>query len=289
MSDLTIIVPAYNEETSIQAMLEVILPACEEHDWQVIVVNDGSKDRTREAVQAILPHQRLRLINHPVNRGYGAALKTGVRVAETPFVATMDSDGQHRLEDMLMLAQAKADYDLVIGKRTALLHSSLWRMPGKWLLQSMAVYLLRRTIPDLNSGLRIFRREVLLKYLHLFPDGFSFSTTSTMLFMHRGYAVEFFPIEVRPRKGSRSTVSLSTGFDTLLLIIRLAMLLDPLRLFLPVSFLLVTVGMVWTVPFLIQREGYSIGALLLIMTGILIFAVALLSDQIAALRKEKFE
>jgi hypothetical protein len=136
--------------------------------------------------------------------------------------------------------------------------------------------------------MRCFRREVLLKYLHLFPDGFSFSTTSTLVFMNRGYNVGFVPIEVKPRVG-KSTVKLSTGFDTLLLILRLATLLDPLRLFLPISFILIGIGVLWTLPGLIQQEGYSIGALLLIMNGVLIFIMALLSDQIASLRKERFE
>jgi hypothetical protein len=201
----------------------------------------------------------------------------------------MDSDGQHRIEDMIRLAGMAQEYDLLIGQRRQILHSPLWRMPGKWLLQGMAIFLMRRTIPDLNSGMRVFRREVLLKYLHLFPDGFSFSTTSTMLFMNRGYAVGFDPIDINPRQGNQSTVKLSTGFNTLLLILRLAMLLDPLRLFLPISLALIGVGTIWTIPLLILQLGYSIGALLLIMTGLLIFAVALLADQIAALRKERFE
>ena len=288
MSDLTIVMPAYNEEHSIRATLEQLRPICERRGWRIIVVDDGSTDGTSGVVKALLPLDYLQIIEHPVNRGYGAALKTGIRAADTVWVATMDSDGQHRVEDLIFLYESLIDFDLIIGKRTQRIHSPLWRMPGKWLLQGMAIFLMRRTIPDLNSGMRIFRREVLVKYLHLFPDGFSFSTTSTMIFMNRGYAVDFLPITVNERVG-KSTVKLSTGFNTLLLILRLAMLLDPLRLFLPVSFALIGIGLLWTLPFLIMQEGYSIGALLLIMNGVLIFVVALLSDQIAALRKERFE
>lgn len=288
MTDLTIVIPAYNEEDGIRTLLESLLPVCESQGWQVIVVNDGSTDKTVEKVEAFLPNPRLTLVTHRVNRGYGAALKTGVRHAQTEFVATMDSDGQHRIEDVIALAAHMQDYDLLIGKRDSVFHSPLWRMPGKWALQQMSVFLMRRSIPDLNSGMRFFRREVLLRYLHLFPDGFSFSTTSTLIFMNRGYAVDFMPIKVNKRVG-KSTVRLSTGFDTLLLILRLATLLDPLRLFLPISLFLIIVGLVWTIPFLIMQAGYSIGALLLLMNGVLIFIMALLSDQIAALRKERFE
>lgn len=288
MQELTLVIPAYNEEKGIGGALTNLLPVCEERGWRVIIVNDGSKDQTAAEVEKFLPHPQLELVTHSVNRGYGAALKTGVRAATTEFVGTMDSDGQHRIEDMVSLAERMTAYDLLIGKRTKVFHSPLWRMPGKWLLQMMSVYLMRRKIPDLNSGMRIFRREVLLKYLHLFPDGFSFSTTSTLIFMNRGFAVDFYPIDVKPRVG-KSSVKLSTGFDTLLLILRLAMLLDPLRLFVPMSLLLIFVGVAWTTPFLVLQQGYSIGALLLIMNGILIFVMALLGDQIAALRKEKFE
>lgn len=288
MSELTLVIPAYNEEAGIGRALEALLPVCEARGWQVIVVNDGSKDSTAEKVSAFLHNPCLSLITHKLNRGYGAALKTGIRHATTEYVATMDSDGQHRIEDLLALAEHMHHYDLLVGKRGAVFHSPLWRMPGKWVLQRMSVYLMRRPIPDLNSGMRFFRREVLLRYLHLFPDGFSFSTTSTLVFMNRGYVVDFMPIQVNKRVG-KSTVKLSTGFDTILLILRLATLLDPLRLFLPISFLFVTIGLLWTVPFLIMREGYSTGALLLLMNGVLIFIMALLSDQIAALRKERFE
>lgn len=288
-STLTLIIPAYNEAPVIQRVLKELLPICEAQNWELIVINDGSKDPTAQEVEALLPNPRLTLITHKTNRGYGAALKTGVRAATTEWVGTMDSDGQHRIEDMIRLSGLAEQYDLLIGQRRQILHSPLWRMPGKWLLQGMAVFLMRRTIPDLNSGMRLFRREILLKYLHLFPDGFSFSTTSTMIFMNRGYAVGFEPIDVNPREGNTSTVKLSTGFNTLLLILRLAMLLDPLRLFLPIGLTLVTIGTIWTIPLLIMKLGYSIGALLLIMTGLLIFVVALLADQIAALRKERFE
>lgn len=288
MTDLTIVIPAYNEEEGIRTLLESLLPVCESQGWQVIVVNDGSTDKTVEKVEAFLPNPCLTLVTHRVNRGYGAALKTGVRHAQTEFVATMDSDGQHRIEDVIALAAHMQDCDLLIGKRDSVFHSPLWRMPGKWALQQMSVFLMRRSIPDLNSGMRFFRRDVLLRYLHLFPDGFSFSTTSTLIFMNRGYAVDFMPIKVNKRVG-KSTVRLSTGFDTLLLILRLATLLDPLRLFLPISLFLIIVGLVWTIPFLIMQAGYSIGALLLLMNGVLIFIMALLSDQIAALRKERFE
>ena len=126
---------------------------------------------------------------------------------------------------------------MVIGNRTSLLHSPLWRMPGKWMLNIMANYLVKERIPDLNSGLRVIRREDALRYLHLCPSGFSFSTTITMVMLSRGYDVKYIPIKVEKRVG-KSSISLKTGFETLLLILRLATLIDPLRIFVPMSLII---------------------------------------------------
>jgi hypothetical protein len=161
-------------------------------------------------------------------------------------------------------------------------------MPGKWFLRWLANYLTHQSIPDLNSGMRIFRREVILKYLHLCSDRFSFSTTSTLIFFNRGYQVAYVPIVVYPRKG-KSTVSLSTGFETIILILRIMTLFDPLRIFLPLSGILCCAGILWGIPYALQSRGVSVGALLLLVAGLLTFVLGLLSDQIASLRKEKFE
>jgi glycosyltransferase involved in cell wall biosynthesis len=287
---VTVVVPAYNEAEAIGGLLEELVPAAREGDWEVIVVDDGSTDGT-EAV--LVPWAEahadvLRVIRHRGNRGYGAALKSGIRAARAAFVATMDSDGQHTPTELGHLLAERHDKDLVIGRRTRLLHSPMWRMPGKWVLGRMAAHLAGQKIPDLNSGLRVFRTAVVRRYLHLFPDGFSFSTTSTMLLLHRRYFVAHVPIEVRPRQG-KSTVTLRTGFDTILLILRLAMLLSPLRIFLPLGALSVAAGMIWAIPYLVLRQGLTVTALLLILNGVLIVLTGLLADQLAELRKERFE
>src|SRR5690606_13025682 len=123
----------------------------------------------------------------------------------------------------------------------------LWRMPGKWFLTHLAQILIERKIPDLNSGLRIVRRDVALRYIRICPNGFSFSTTITMALMSRGYGVEFVPIQVERRVG-KSTVSARTGFQTILLVVRLATLFNPLRIFLPASFIATLIGLAWGVP-----------------------------------------
>jgi glycosyltransferase involved in cell wall biosynthesis len=285
---LSVVVPVFNEGEAVHETMAKLKELSRTHNWEVIIVDDGSTDDTVYQVSKHIDGSNMQLLRHHYNRGYGAALKTGIRRACAPYVATMDSDGQHDPHELLKLLPYASDFDLAVGHRTKLLHSHLWRMPGKWFLGWLANYLTRQSIPDLNSGMRLFRREVILKYLHLCSDRFSFSTTSTLIFFNRGYQVTYVPIEIYPRKG-KSTVKLSTGFETIILILRIMILFEPLRIFVPLSVIFGGLGILWAIPYAIQQRGISVGALLLIITGLLTFMLGLLSDQIAAIRKERFE
>jgi glycosyltransferase involved in cell wall biosynthesis len=284
---VTIVIPAHNEEQAIGEVLTRLRTQQHPAIAEVIVVDDGSTDRTAEIAEEC----GARVIRHPRNRGYGAALKTGVKGTDSDYVLTMDADGQHRLADVMKLCDAVSGErapDCVIGHRTRLLHSPLWRMPGKWMLKALARVLTQRKIPDLNSGLRVVRREVLLRYLHLCPSGFSFSTTITVALLSRGYSVEFVPIEVERRQG-KSLVSVGTGFQTILLVLRLASLFNPLRVFLPLALGLITFGTAWAVPYLVRGDGLTVAAMLSILTGVLLFGLGLICDQVAQLRLERYE
>jgi glycosyltransferase involved in cell wall biosynthesis len=284
---ISIVIPAHNEERVIGDVLRDLGEHKPPGVIEIIVVDDGSSDRTAQ----IATEAGVRVLRHPNNRGYGAALKTGIRAATGAYVLTMDADGQHRLEDVARLCEATRSAEppeCVIGQRTALVHSPLWRMPGKWLLRAMAQFLTRRKIPDLNSGLRLMRRDVALRYINLCPQGFSFSTTITMALLSRGYGVEFIPIEVKRRVG-KSTVSVRTGFDVILLVLRLATLFNPLRIFLPASFLCVLAGVGWGARYAIAGQGVTVASMLAILTGVLLFALGLVCDQVAQLRLERYE
>jgi hypothetical protein len=161
-------------------------------------------------------------------------------------------------------------------------------MPGKWILGLMGNYLTRRSIPDLNSGFRLIRRDVALKYLHVCPSGFSFSTTITMALLSRGYNVAYIPIDVEKRVG-KSTVSIATGLDTIILIMRIASLFNPLRIFVPASILAGMAGIAWGVPIALAGHGISVGSMLAIVTSILLFGLGLICDQVSQLRLERFE
>jgi glycosyltransferase involved in cell wall biosynthesis len=287
---LSVVIPVFNESAGIDSVVNSVTQVAVEHGWEVIFVDDGSSDDSATRIRSKIDGGRVRLISHPYNRGYVAALKTGIRAASGTVVATMDSDGQHDPIELLRLIPLTKEYDLVVGRRNKILHSKLWRMPGKWILGRLANYLAGRKIPDLNSGMRLFKRDIVLKYLHLCSDGFSFSTTTTLVFFSRGYSVAYEPIEIRPRSESTSsTVSVTTGFQTVLLIMRLASLFRPLSVFVPVSLFFLLAGTAWGVPYVWTSRGVSVGSLLLIMTGLLTFFFGLLADQVAQLRLEKYE
>lgn len=284
---ISIVIPAHNEERAIGRVLEALLGALPPGVVEVIVVDDGSSDRTGEIAAAA----GARVLRQASNRGYGAALKAGIRAATGEYILTMDADGQHRLEDVAKVCDAVSSElpaDCVIGHRTALVHSPLWRMPGKWFLTRLARVLTQKEIRDLNSGLRIMRREVITRYMHLCPAGFSFSTTSTFALASRGYRIEFVPIRVERRVG-KSTVSVATGFQTILLVLRLASLFNPLRVFLPLSFFFIIGGVLWTIPYLLDGQGITVAAMLSVLTGVTLFGLGLICDQVAQLRLERFE
>jgi glycosyltransferase involved in cell wall biosynthesis len=282
---ITVVIPAYNEADSITEVITDIKDNAAEYVEHILVIDDASQDDTAELAEKA----GAEVIRHKQNRGYGAALKTGIKAAPTKLILTFDADGQHDAKYIAKFWELIDDNDMVVGQRTQLIHSPLWRMPGKWLLTRMAKFLTQTHIPDLNSGLRLVDKEVVKKYIHLCPSGFSFSTTITVALISRGYQVAYTPIEVQKRASGKGTVSLSTGLNTIILILRLATLFNPLRIFLPVSFIIGGIGVLWGGPYAILGRGISIGAMLAIVVAILLFALGLISDQISALRLERFE
>ena len=279
---VSIIIPAYNEQESIGEIIRDIKKKIYSVQYEILVVNDGSSDATAKlALKA-----GGKVISHNRNKGYGASLKSGIKQAKGDWLLFMDGDGQHSVEDALKLLAASEGVDMVVGQRVQLIHSPFWRMPGKWVLHWMADYLTRQHIPDLNSGLRLIRKDLVDSYLPLCPNGFSFSTTMTMIMYNRGYEITYVPFEIKKRKG-KSTVSLATGFETLLLILRIATLIDPLRIFIPLSIIIGSIGLLWGIPYALLGNGVSVGSMLAIVTAVLLFAIGLISDQISQLRLEK--
>jgi len=284
-SDVTVVMPAFNEGAHIGkvvADLRAELP-----DIKVLVVDDGSCDNTGDQARAA----GAQVITHRRNMGYGAALRTGIHMARTGHIAMYDADGQHRPCDLAKLMATADGYDMVVGTRGKDSHREISSRPGKWFLGKAANMLAGRRIPDLNSGLRVIRRKVILRYLHLLPQGFSASTTSTICLLQRGYDVTFVPITTVKRQGGKSTVKkFGDGFRTIQLMVRLIILFNPQRFFLPPALLLIAVGTIYGLAKAVMHgQGIPQLAVLLVMTGLITGLFGLLAEQISTLRLELFE
>lgn len=282
---MSVIIPAYNEAQGIGTTLDGLLAAIadSERSYEVIVVDDGSADETADAAA----RPGVRVVRHRRNKGYGAALKTGVLAARGEAVVFFDADDQFDPADIERVIDELDDADAALGSRTADSYSPVARRGGKKLLAWLANYLARQRIPDLNCGLRAMRRDLMLEYLHLWPTGFSASTTTTLVLLKEGYEVAFVPVTVKKRVGQSSVRFFRDGIDTALLILRLTTLLDPFRVFVPVALALFLLGIGWGIRYIVAGRGLSVAALFLLVSGVMIFFFGLLADQIAALRRER--
>lgn len=288
LRDLCVIIPAYNEEAGIGDTLRTLVAECP--GAEIVVVDDGSTDRTAELAGAV---PGVRVISQSRNRGYGAALKRGLRGTSRKYVAWYDADGQHRPEDLLAVVRPvlAGEKDVVIGVRGRDSAKQRDRAAGKFVLNWVARLVSGERIPDLNSGLRCFRREVLAKYLHLLPDGFSASTTSTLMMLKRGYRIGYVPIVTKHRVGKSTVKMFSDGLRTLQLIVRIVVLFEAFKVFTLLGAALMIPGLIYGFAVALQpsKPGFPVLAATVIVSGVLTFFMGIVADQVVELRKERFE
>jgi glycosyltransferase involved in cell wall biosynthesis len=279
-STTSVVIPAYNEAVAIGEVIKAVRAI---DSYEILVVDDGSTDGTAKVAEA----HGVRVIRLRHNRGYGAALKAGIRAAKQDIIVTLDADGQHDPTDIPRLLETLAECDLATGARTRDSHTSWLRRPGKFVLGQAANYLAGMRLPDLNCGLRAFKRDVAMRYFHILPNGFSFSTTLLLAMLKGGYEVTFVPVVTHERIGKSEVKQVRDGMATLLLIIRTIALFDPLKVFLPVSLaqFLLALGYVLLTMIIYQVLNIPSGAILLFVSSILTFMFGILADQISALRR----
>ncbi len=290
-ANLSVVVPIYNEAAHLDGMLKQLIPFCRERNWQVILVNDGSSDDTPRILKEYEGTAGVEVLTHKLNRGYGGALKTGLLKAATPYVVTMDADGQHEpgdLEALLKVATEK-EADLVVGKRSRGVHSGLYRNIGKWIIRRFAALLMPVSISDLNSGFKLYQTDLVQRYLPLCPDLMAFSDVITLIFIKKRHLVLEQPITIHKRASGKSTINTYTAIQTLIEILNLAMLFNPLRIFLPLSALCIGFGFIWGIPIMLRARGVSVGAMLAIVTGLVFFMIGLIAEQLAAMRMNLLE
>jgi len=279
---ISVIIPAYNEELSIDKVLKNIETLVSGNGWEVIVVDDGSTDKTADIIKK---HKYVRLIKHPYNKGYGAAIKTGINNSHSDLILTIDADNQHSPQDIKSLIAGLEEYDLVIGARGKDTKSNFFRNCGNFILRRLASFLVNVNIPDLTSGFRAFRRKKILNFMHLYPNGFSISATSTLAFISAGYNVKFIPVRMNSRtRGSKSQIKLfSDGCKFFLLIFRIVTLFNPLKIFFPASLIIFLVGLIYAVVNIFAISHIPSGALLAILSALIIFFFGLIADQLSVI------
>ncbi|MCD4698407.1 MAG: glycosyltransferase family 2 protein [Bacteroidales bacterium] len=280
----TIVIPAFNEEGGIEAGLKKIIELKLHEIHEVIYIDDGSTDNT----SAIIEKYPVKLYKHHINKGYGAALKTGIRKASGDKIVILDSDGQHNPSHIEKIITMLDEYDMVIGERTDDSFQVKNRQSGKKLIKWIGEYMVEQKLPDYNSGFRGFNRKIIQGMLHLMPNGFSFSTTSTLAFLKEGYMIGAFPIKVSERVGRKSNVKFAKdGTKTLLLIFRIIMLFNPLKIFFPASLIAVFLGLAFGTYGYFIAGRFSNSAIILSILGMFLFFIGLIADQISMLNRRR--
>jgi len=290
MKTLSIIVPVYNEEESLSMLLEQWISHCKECDWRFIIVDDGSTDGTQALLVDYLEQEPLTVIRHKINKGYGAAIKSGIRTANSEYVITIDGDGQHSLDSVGDLLQVieDTDADMVIGTRVNIKNLSM-REIGKWIIKWISRIMIPNHIKDLNSGMKIYRTELARKYMMTCPNTMAFSDIISLTFLHNRCLVLEAPINVMPRKGGKSTISYKTAIDTVIEIINIVMLFNPLRLFIPISLIFILAGLSWGLPIFLDGRGLSTGSLFALIIGFISILLGLIAEQLSQLRRLQIE
>ncbi len=278
---ITVVIPAFNEAKTIATVIRGVrenVPSA-----RVLVIDDGSSDGTAQVAAA----EGADVIPHPANKGNGACIKTALRAISGGKVAILDGDGQHDPRDLPALLERLDEFDLVVGARSFESDGGTrLRNIGNIALRSLASFLAEQSIPDLTSGFRAFRHAIAEKFLHIYPNRYSFPSTSTLSFIMAGYNVAFVPITVRPRplETSSNLKPFRDGFRFLMFILRVITLANPNKIFFPFGLALVLAGIALTIRNLILFALFSGGTVLFLAGGINIIFFGLILDQFASLR-----
>jgi glycosyltransferase involved in cell wall biosynthesis len=273
---VSVVIPAFNEAAHVADQIRDVQDVLEGTGWtfEIIVVDDGSTDGTAEQAA----RAGVRVLRHRRNRGYGAALKQGIASSRFDWILITDADGTYPCSAIPRLLAEASENEMVVGARTGrTVHIPLVRRPAKWFLGNLASYLAGRRLPDLNSGLRLMRKELVERYVHLLPSGFSFTTTITLASACNGHSIEYVSIDYLARLG-QSKIRPRHAYDFLLLILRTIVFFNPLKVFLPIGTLLMVVGLA-KFGYDLQVGNLSETAVLGVLGALIVWAVGLLADQ----------
>ena len=283
-SDINIIIPSKNEEKTLKVLTDDIASKCP--NISITVIDDGSTDQTTQ----LELNKNVTLISHPYSMGNGASIKTGARNSTSKYLIFMDADGQHDpvyIDDFIKLLDE--GFDMVIGERDKSGQATFFRRLANSTYNKIASYMTGHSIKDLTSGYRAVNASKFKRFLYLLPNGFSYPTTSTMAFFRNGYSIRYLPIQVNKRSGSSHINIFKDGVKFFTIILKIGALFSPMRLFLPVSLLLFTVGINYYLYTYLSSGRFTNMSALLITTSIIIFLMGIISEQISALHYKNTE
>ncbi|WP_404357447.1 glycosyltransferase family 2 protein [Methylotuvimicrobium sp. KM1] len=277
-NSISVVLPAKNEAQNIAVVLrrlKHLLP-----DAEIIVVNDGSTDKTAK----LAAKAGAKVISHPYSQGNGASIKTGARNAGGDILVFMDADGQHDPEDIpALLAKLDAGYDMAVGARHARTHASWLRRFANGFYNKLASVMTGYRIEDLTSGFRAVKADKFRRFLYLLPNGFSYPTTSTMAFFRSGFPVAYVPIHAGKREGRSHIKLLRDGIRFFVIIMKIGALFSPMRLFLPLSFLVFITGASYYAYTFITSGRFTNMSAVLFLASLFIFLIGILSEQVSSL------
>ncbi|MGH3730835.1 MAG: glycosyltransferase family 2 protein [Micromonosporaceae bacterium] len=290
--DVTVVLPCFNEQEHVLAEVERITRAMDgsPYSYELLVIDDKSTDDTLGVLQgALSAYPRMRLMPFQRNGGSGTARRIGTREAYGRIVVWTDADMTYpneRIPEFVRYLLDNPHVDQVVGARNTEQGSHKFlRVPAKWAIRKIAEMLAGTKIPDLNSGLRAFRREVSLPYLRLLPPGFSCVTTITMSFLSNQHPVEYLAIDYGKRAGKSKFKFVRDAYRYILQVLRMVMYFNPIKVLMPLALTLLTVGFVkGTVDLFVHDLRITTNATLLFVTGLIIASVALLADLIVRSR-----
>ncbi|MDQ3015332.1 MAG: glycosyltransferase family 2 protein [Bacteroidota bacterium] len=286
---LTIVMPSYNEAENLVVILPPLIELCRQRNWKTILVNDGSTDKTKEIVLPFEGNDFFVALHHKLNKGYGAAIKTGIQACDTTYVITIDADGQHNIADIekLVTCMQRNDADMVVGSRRGTKSESVSRGIGKSIIRTIAQMLMQVPIYDINSGMKIYNSVLARKYLHLAPDTMAFSDIITLVFINNRHLVLEEPITISSRLKGKSTIGMQTAFQTVMEIVNILVLFNPMKIFLPIAVLTFTITLIWGIPLVLAGRGISTGTLLGLVSTMIFFFLGLITEQLSQIRRNQ--